>query len=64
MQSDSEVLVEALEEVQRILAAHAALDRKRVRDDVLSMIEFVVCDPAVKKATTRQKMRSRLRLVV
>jgi hypothetical protein len=62
VQSDSEILVAALEEAQRLLAAQDTLSR-RSRDDVLAMIEYIICDPAVTHAMLRQKTRSRLLVV-
>lgn len=64
VQSDSEILVAALQEAQRLLAMHDDRQLRRSRDDVLAMIEFIICDPAVSRAMARQTMRSRLKLVV
>ena len=64
LQSDPEILVAALEEAQRLLVAQAELDRRYGLDDVLAMLEFVICDPAVKQAMIRQKMRAQVKLVV
>ena len=64
LQSDAEIVVAALEEAQRLLVAHAELERRRGLDDVLAMLEFIICDPAVKQAIIRQKMRSHVKLVI
>jgi hypothetical protein len=64
VQSDAEILGAALEEAQRLIAAHQNPNPRRSRDDILAMLEFIICDPVVIRAMLRQKMRSRLKLVV
>lgn len=64
VQSDAEILGAALEEAQRLIAAYQNPNPGRSRDDILAMLEFIICDPVVIRAMLRQKMRSRLKLVV
>jgi hypothetical protein len=63
IRTDTEVLVGALEEAQRLLAAYENPCCNRTRDDIIAMVEFIVCNPSVTRAMLRQKMRSRLKLV-
>lgn len=63
MRTDAEVLVAAVEEAQRLLAAYESPCCHRTRDDIIAMVEFIICNPSVTRAMLRQKMRSRLKLV-
>lgn len=63
IRTDTEVLVAALEEAQRLLAAYENPCCSRTRDDIVAMVEFIICNPSVTRAMLRQKMRSRLKLV-
>ena len=63
VKTDAEVLVAAVEEAQRLLAAYENPHCKCSRDDVIAMVEFILCDPTVTRAMLRQKMRTRLMLV-
>jgi hypothetical protein len=63
VQSDSEVIVAALEEAQRLLVAYENAQCSRTRDDVIAMVEFIICNPSVTRAMLRQRMRGRLKLV-
>ncbi|OSI60319.1 hypothetical protein BSZ22_31530 [Bradyrhizobium canariense] len=63
IRTDTEVLVGALEEAQRLLAVYENPSCNRTRDDVIAMVEFIICNPTVTRAMLRQKMRSRLKLV-
>jgi hypothetical protein len=63
MRTDAEVLVAALEEAQRLLAAYADPNCNRTRDDIIAMVEYILCNHSVTRAMLRQKMRSRLKLV-
>ncbi|MDX3968935.1 MAG: hypothetical protein QHD01_20385 [Bradyrhizobium sp.] len=63
IRTDTEVLVAALEEAQRLLAAYENPSCHRTRDDIIAMVEFIICNPSVTRAMLRQKMRGRLKLV-
>ena len=63
IRTDTEVLVAALEEAQRLLSAYENPCCNRTRDDIVAMVEFIICNPSVTRAMLRQKMRSRLKLV-
>jgi len=63
MRTDAEVLVAAVEEAQRLLAAYENPCCNRTRDDIIAMVEFIMCNPSVTRALLRQKIRSRLKLV-
>ena len=63
IRTDTEVLVGALEEAQRLLAAYENPCCNRTRDDIIAMVEFIICNPCVTRAMLHQKMRSRLKLV-
>ncbi|MDN4986258.1 hypothetical protein QY049_24180 [Bradyrhizobium sp. WYCCWR 13022] len=63
MRTDAEVLVAAVEEAQRLLAAYENPSCHRTRDDIIAMVEFIICNPSVTRAMLRQKMRCRLKLV-
>lgn len=66
LQSDAEVLVEALEEAKRLLASAGAAGPtcRSEQHELLSMIEFIIYDPAVARAAERLKLRARLKAVV
>lgn len=63
VKTDAEVLLAAVEEAQRLLAAYESPHCRDTRDDVIAMVEFILCDPSVTRAMLRQKMRTRLMLV-
>jgi hypothetical protein len=63
IRTDTEVLVGALEEAQRLLAAYENPCCNRTRDDIIAMVEFIICNPSVTRAMLHQKTRSRLKLV-
>ena len=63
VRTDAEVLVAAVEEAQRLLAAYENPYCRCSRDDVIAMVEFILCDPSVTRAMRRHKMRARLMLV-
>lgn len=63
IRTDVEVLVGALEEAQRLLAAYENPCCNRTRDDIIAMVEFIICNPSVSRAMLHQKMRSRLKLI-
>ena len=63
MRTDAEVLVAAVEEAQRLLAAYENPCYHRTRDDIIAMVEFIICNSSVTRAMLRQKMRCRLKLV-
>ncbi|TCU73480.1 hypothetical protein EDE08_104500 [Bradyrhizobium sp. R2.2-H] len=66
LQSDAEILVEALEETKRLLASAGAAGPtcRSEQHELLNMIEFVIYDPAVARAAERLKLRARLKAVV
>lgn len=61
--SDCEALVAAVEEAQRILLAYDEASPRRNQDEVLTMLQFILCDPSIALAARRMKVRSGLRLV-
>ncbi|MDD1534158.1 MULTISPECIES: hypothetical protein [unclassified Bradyrhizobium] len=65
LQSDAEILVEALDEAKRLLASAGAAGPpcRSEQHEVLNMIEFIVYDPAVARAVERLKLRARLKAV-
>ena len=61
--SDTDVLVASIEEAQRILSIYASAGPRRDQDELLSMLEFILCDPVVNRAVQVLKARSRLTVV-
>lgn len=61
--SDREALVAAVEEAQRILSVYDGAGPRRNQDELLAMVQFVLCDPSVALAVRRLKERCRLSLV-
>lgn len=66
LQSDAEILVEALEEAKRLLASAGTGGPtcRSEQHELLNMVEFIVYDPAVTRAAERLKLRARLKAVV
>jgi len=60
VRTDIEVLVGALEEAQRLLATYESPCCNRSRDDILAMLEFIICDPSVRTALLRQRSAAAL----
>jgi hypothetical protein len=61
--SDCEALVAAVEEAQRILGVYDGPGPRRNQDELLTMLQFVLCDPSVARAVGRLRNRQRLSLV-
>jgi hypothetical protein len=61
--SDCEALVAAIEEAQRILSIYDCATPRRNQDELLSMLQFVLCDPSVALAVRRLKNRPLVTLV-
>ena len=61
--SDQDSIVAAIEEAQRILAEYNFAIQRRDRDEILNMIQFVLCSREVSAAIRRLKIRGCLRLV-
>ena len=61
--SDSEAVVVAVEEAQRILAVYDEAATRKNQDDFVAMLQFILCNPSVALAMRRLKSRSRLGLV-
>ncbi|MDA9467868.1 hypothetical protein XH87_25320 [Bradyrhizobium sp. CCBAU 53415] len=66
LQSDTEILLEALEETKRLIASAGAAGPtcRFEQRELLNMIEFIIYDPAVARAAERLKLRARLKAVV
>jgi hypothetical protein len=62
--SDCEALVAAVEEAQRILGIYDGAGPRRNQDELLTMLQFILCDPSVELAIRKLRSRSRLSLVV
>jgi hypothetical protein len=60
---DTDVLVASIEEAQRILSIYSSAGPRRDQDELLSMLEFILCDPVVNRAVQILKARSRLTVV-
>jgi hypothetical protein len=60
--SDTEAVVAAVEEAQRILAVYDEADRRRNQEDFVAMLQFILCNPSLAIAVRRLKSRSRLRM--
>ncbi|WP_298242972.1 hypothetical protein [uncultured Bradyrhizobium sp.] len=65
LQSDAEIIAEALEETKRLLASArvAGPTCRPEQRELLNMIEFIVSDPAVARAAERLKLRARLKAI-
>lgn len=61
--SDCEAVVTAVEEAQRILSVYDGAGPRRNQDELLAMLQFILCDPSVERAVGRLKDRQRLSLV-
>lgn len=61
--SDCEALLAAVEEAQRILGIYDCASPRRNQDELLAMLQFILCDPSVALAVRRLRNRSRLSLV-
>lgn len=62
--SDCEALVAAVEEAQRILGIYDGAGPRRNQDELLTMLQFILCDPCVTLAIRRSRSRPHLSLVV
>jgi hypothetical protein len=61
--SDCEALVAAVEEAQRILGIYdGGASPRQDQDELLTMLQFILCDPSVALAVRRLK-NNRLSLV-
>lgn len=61
--SDHESVIAAVEEAQRLLAVYDEATSRRNQEDLVAMLQFILCDPALTFAMRRLKNRSRLSLV-
>jgi hypothetical protein len=61
--SDCEALVAAVEEAQRILRVYDGAGPRRNQDELLAMLQFILCDPSIANAVGRLKNAPRLSLV-
>jgi hypothetical protein len=61
--SDCEALVAAVEEAQRILSVYDGAGPRRNQDELLAMLQFILCDPSIARAVGRLKNRPSLSLV-
>jgi hypothetical protein len=61
--SDCEALLVAVEEAQRILSVYDGAGPRRNQDELLAMLQFILCDPSVARAVARLKNRQGLTLV-
>jgi hypothetical protein len=61
--SDNEVVVGAIEEARRILADYEMASPRRNQDEILTMLQFILCRTDVEAAVKRLKATSRLQLV-
>jgi hypothetical protein len=61
--SDREALLVAVEEAQRILSVYDGAGPRRNQDELLAMLQFILCDPSVARAVARLKNRQGLTLV-
>ncbi len=61
--SDSEALAAAVEEAPRILSIYDRANPRRNHDELLAMLQFILCDPSVALAVRQLKNRVRLNLV-
>lgn len=61
--SDYESVIAAIEEAQRLLAVYDEATSRKNQEDLVAMLQFILCDPSVALAVRRLKNRSRLSLV-
>jgi hypothetical protein len=61
--SDEEIVIDAVEEAQRILANYVVASPRRNQDEILNMLLYVLCRTDVAAAVKRLKSGSRLQLV-
>jgi hypothetical protein len=61
--SDCEAVLAAVEEAQRILSLYDGAGPRRNQDELLAMLQFILCDPSVARAVGRLKNRQGLTLV-
>ena len=61
--SECDALVAAVEEAQRILGFYDGAGRRRDQDELLAMLQFILCDPSIARAIARLKNRPRLSLL-
>ncbi|MDA9522159.1 hypothetical protein XI06_18170 [Bradyrhizobium sp. CCBAU 11434] len=63
MMSDNESVIAAIEEAQRLLTVYDQATSRKNQEDLIAMLQFILCDPSVSLAVRRLKSRSRLSLV-
>ncbi|MCG2642427.1 MULTISPECIES: hypothetical protein [Bradyrhizobium] len=63
MMSDNESVIAAIEEAQRLLTVYDQATSRKNQEDLIAMLQFILCDPSVSLAVRRLKGRSRLSLV-
>ncbi|WGR91375.1 hypothetical protein MTX20_23140 [Bradyrhizobium sp. ISRA435] len=56
-------MIAAIEEAQRLLAVYDEATSRKNQEDLVAMLQFILCDPSVALAVRRLKNRSRLSLV-
>ena len=61
--SDYESVIAAVEEAQRLLAVYDEATSRKNQEDLVAMLQFILCDPSVALAVRRLKHRKRLSLV-
>ena len=57
--SDCEALIAALEEAQRILSLYDGSGPRRNQDELLTMLQFILCSPSIATAMCRLKSADR-----
>ena len=63
MMSDYESVIAAVEEAQRLLAVYDEATSRKNQEDLVAMLQFILCDPSVALAVRQLKSRKRLSLV-
>jgi hypothetical protein len=53
--SDCDALIAAVEEAQRIISLYDGSGPRRNQDELLAMLQFILCAPSVAAATCRLK---------
>ena len=61
--SDTDVLIASIEEAQRILSIYSRGYPRRDQDELLRMLEFILCEPVLNRAVQTLKARARLTIV-